>query len=222
MKSHFLFGFIALASVIKAQDIEVKEKRASFSTGTQPALVVTIYENTGDDVLSKWKSRLKDFKNEKVKESGGEVVGDNIVIKDWGNNPVDIYSKVDEDKSAKKVTLMVAVDLGGTYLTESEQKDKFKYMEKLMKEFAIKTTKEPIEDAVAAAQKALNKLQDDQKSLEKDNKSLKSDIEDYKAKITKAEDDIKKNEGDQTKKKAEIDAQLKVLESVKKKLELVK
>jgi hypothetical protein len=222
MKKQLILAFVCLAGWAQAQDIEVKEKNASFSTGNHPALVVTIYENSGSDVLDKWKDRLKDFKNEKVKESGGEIVGDNIVIKDWGNNPVDIYSKVDEDKSAKKVTLMVAVDLGGTYLSESDQKDKYKYMEKLLKEFAVKTTKEPIMAAVAAATKLLGKMQDDQKDLEKDNKSLHGDIDDHKAKITKAENDIKKNEEDQAKKKAEIAAQAKVLEDIKKKMDLVK
>ncbi|HRD37434.1 MAG TPA: hypothetical protein PLC65_02275, partial [Bacteroidia bacterium] len=56
------------------------------------------------------------------------------------------------------------------------------------------------------------------KDLEKEKKKLQEDIEDYKKKIAKAEEDIKTNEGNQTKKKSEVEAQKKVVDEVKKKL----
>jgi peptidoglycan hydrolase CwlO-like protein len=155
-----------------------------------------------------------------VKESGGEVFGDNIVIKDWGNNPVDVYTKFEEDKD-KKIKMSVAVDLGGTYLTSSADKDKYKYFEKLIKEFSLKMTKVPMEAAVKAAEKSLHKVENEQKDLEKENKDLKSDIENYKEKIKKAEADIKKNEEEQVKKKAEVEGQKKVTDELKKKLDKV-
>ena len=68
------------------------------------------------------------------------------------------------------------------------------------------------------AEKALDKVQGEQKDLESDNKKLKSDIEDYKKKITKAESDIKDNEGNQAKKKTEIDAQKKVVDEIIKQM----
>ncbi|MBL7935220.1 MAG: hypothetical protein JNM51_05355 [Bacteroidia bacterium] len=169
---------------------------------------------------SKWKSFLKDFKNEKVKTDKGEVFGDNIIIKDWGNNPVDVYATFEEDKKTKTVIMHVAFDLGGAYLSSSEG-DKHRAAEKMIKEFAIKVTKESMADKVKGLEKVLGKLEDNQKDLEKDNKNSKSDIENYKEKIKKAEEDIKKNEEDQVKKKAEIEAQKKVVEEAKKIMEKV-
>lgn len=221
MKNTLLIVSVLTVTTISAQKISVKESSESFSTGRQNALTTTIYENTKDNVESKWKSTLKDFKNEKVKEQKNEIFGDNLVIKDWGNDPVDVYTTFEEDKKAKTVTMHVAFDLGGAYMSSSSHKDKFNYAEKMVKEFAIKMTKEPLEEKVKDAEKSLSKLEDNQKDLEKENKKLKSDIESYKDKIKKAEDDISKNEQNQTKKKSEIEVQKKAVEEAKKMLDKV-
>lgn len=220
-KNSILIASLLAVTSISAQKINIKEGSESFSTGKQNALTTIIYENTKDNVESKWKSILKDFKNEKVKEQKGEIFGDNVVIKDWGNDPVDVYTTFEEDKKAKTVTMHVAFDLGGAYMSSSSHKDKFSYVEKLVKDFAIKMTKEPLEEKVKDAEKALGKLEDNQKELEKENKNLKSDIESYKEKIKKAEDDISKNEQNQTKKKSEIEVQKKAVEDAKKLLDKV-
>ncbi|MES2763995.1 MAG: hypothetical protein V4677_17395 [Bacteroidota bacterium] len=209
-----LAAFVALTSA-KAQKISVKDGSEKFSNGSHPAYTTVVYETSKDDVASKWKSLLKDFKNEKVKSDNGEIFGDNVLIKDWGNNPVDVYASFDEDKAAKTVTMHVAFDLGGAYLSSSDG-DKHNDAKKMIKEFAVKTTKESMGDKVKDLEKALGKLEDNQKDLEKDNKNSKSDIEDYKGKIKKAEDDIVKNEADQAKKKTEIDVQKKVVDEAKK------
>lgn len=201
-------------TTVQAQKISVKDGAEKFSSGSHNAYTTTIYETSKDNVESKWKSFLKDFKNEKVKSDNGEIFGDNVVIKDWGNNPVDIYTKFDEDKTAKTVTMHVAFDLGGAYLSSSDG-DKHSGAKKMIKDFAVKTTKESMGDKVKDQEKILGKLEDNQKDLEKDNKNSKSDIENYKSKIKKAEDDIAKNEADQAKKKSEIDAQKKVVENAK-------
>jgi chromosome segregation ATPase len=220
MKNLLLVGLAVFTIQVGAQEIKVKSGSEKFSSGSHDCLKTTIYYVSKDDAMDKWKSKLNDFKDEKVKRSGSEIFGDNILIKDWGNNTVDIYSVFEEDKDKKTVTMSVAVDLGGAYLTSSD-KDKYNYMEKLMKEFAVKISKNAVEDELSAAGKVLDKLEDEQKDLESDNKKLKDDIEDYKKKISKAEGDIKDNEGKQGKKKSEIEAQKKVKEGVKTKLDKV-
>ena len=222
MRKSILSTALLIGSITaQAQKIEVRESSEKFSTGSQNALTVTIFENNKDDVESKWKSLLKDYKHEKVKEQKNELFGDNVEIKELGNNPVDVYTSLEEDKKAKTVTMHVGVDLGGAYLKSSEQKDKYKEMEKIVKEFAIKMTKEPLAEKVKSSEKALSKLEDNQKDLEKDIKNLKSDIENYKGKIKKAEEDIKTNEINQVKKKAEIETQKKVVEDSKNVLDKV-
>ena len=221
MKKITTLLFLAACSNSFAQEIRIKDGSEKFSSGSHDCFITSVYENDKDDVMSKWKSLLNDFKDEKVSRSGNEIFGDNIVIKDWGNNPVDIYTKFEEDKDKKEVKMYVAVDLGGAYLKSSGDKDKVKYIEKLMKEFAVEMTKDAIKEKVKEAEKAFSKLEDAQHTLEKENKSSKSDIEDYKEKIKKAEGEIKTNEEEQVKKKAEIEAQKKVVDEVKKKLDKV-
>jgi chromosome segregation ATPase len=220
MKKIITTVFIAVTTFSFAQEVKVKSGNEKFSSGSHDCLTTTIYEGDKDKAMTKWKSKLNDFKDEKVKWKGDEIFGDNILIKDWGNNTVDIYSKFDEDKEKKTVTMSVAVDLGGAYLTSSD-KDKYNYIEKMMKEFAIDLTKDNIKDQVSAAEKIFSGLESDQKDLEKKNKGYKDDIEDYKKKISKAESDIKDNEAAQSKKKSEIDAQKKVVDDIKKKLDKV-
>ena len=142
---------LALSALAKvhAQKIEVKDGSEKFSNGSHNAYTASIYETTKDDVISKFKSLLKDLKNEKVKTDNGEVFGDNIVIKEWGNNPVDVYASFEEDKSAKKVTIHVAFDLGGAYLTGSDG-DRHSYAKKMVKDFAVKTTKESMGASMSA------------------------------------------------------------------------
>lgn len=213
------FGIVAITSQLSAQKINVKSGSEKFSSGNQNCLKTTIYFNNEDDVKSEWKSFLKDFKNEKVKNSGNEVFGDNVLFKDWGNNPVDVYATFIENKKDQTVEMNVAFDLGGAYLKSSDER--YASAEKMVKEFAVKMTKVPMEKKVKENEKALNRLEGDQKDLEKDNKNLKSDIESYKEKIKKAEADIKKNEENQSKKKAEIETQKKVLDDSKKLLDKV-
>lgn len=218
MKTTLLVTAALLSLAASAQDIKVKSGNEKFSSGSHDCFKTTIYYAEKDKVMSEWKSKLNDFKDEKVKRSGSEIFGDNILIKDWGNNTVDIYTVFDEDKDKKTVSMAVAVDLGGAYLTGSD-KSKANYIEKLMQDFAVKMSKEAVKDELNSTEKALGKLEGEQSDLEKENKGLKDDIEDYKKKISKAESDIKDNEGKQTKKKSEIEAQKKVVEGVKKKLD---
>ena len=219
-----MLTLVTLVSIgtMSAQTIEVKEGSDKFSTGIQNSLSTTILESSKDDVESEWKSLLKDFKNEKVKSDKGELQADNVVIKEWGNNTVDIYTTFEEDKKTKTVKMHVCYDLGGAYLKSTEQRDKYNYAVKMIHDFAVKMTKIPLESKVKDADKILGKYQDDQKGLEKDNKNLKSDIESYKVKIKKAEEEVKQNEANQVTKKAAIESQKKLVEAAKKQVEGVK
>jgi predicted RNase H-like nuclease (RuvC/YqgF family) len=111
--------------------------------------------------------------------------------------------------------MIVAFNLGGVFLSSANDAVKYASAEKMLKEFATKSTKAPLEEKLKIAEKLLEKLQGDQKDLEKENKNLKGDIESYKSKISKAEDDIRTNEGNQSKKKSEIDAQRTVIDQIK-------
>lgn len=220
MKKTILSLSIALSFSGFSQNITVQESKEKFSTGFQPSISTSIFGNNKSDVIDEWKKVLKDFKHEKVKDNDDEVFGDNIVVKDWGNNTVDFYTKFEEDKKDKVIKMSVAVDLGGKYL-DKDDKDKLEFVQKIAKEFAIKMTKQPLENEIKHASKLLNKSEDQEKKLNDDKKSLSNDIEDYKNKIKKAEEDIKKTEADQSVKKSEIETQKKALNELKKRLDAV-
>lgn len=220
MKKTILSLSIALSFSGFSQNITVQESKEKFSTGFQPSISTSIFGNNKSDVIDEWKKVLKDFKHEKVKDNDDEVFGDNIVVKDWGNNTVDFYTKFEEDKKDKVIKMSVAVDLGGKYL-DGDDKDKLEFVQKIAKEFAIKMTKQPLENEIKHASKLLNKSEDQEKKLNDDKKSLSNDIEDYKNKIKKAEEDIKKTEADQSVKKSEIETQKKALNELKKRLDAV-
>lgn len=213
MKIIFLSLLLCLDGIYYAQSIDTRETKEKFSTGSQNAIVTTIYGSSTDEVISAWKKVLKDYKNEKVKTDGDEVFGDNILIKEWGNNPVDFYARFDENKKDRTVKMSVAVDLGGTYLSSAVDKTKSNDLEKMIRNFAVKSTKEPIEAELKSNNKSLDKLQDEQKDLEKDKKSLQKDIVNYNEKIAKAEKEITVKEGEIAKKKEEIRVQKNVVDA---------
>ncbi|MGE0566682.1 MAG: coiled-coil domain-containing protein [Bacteroidia bacterium] len=220
-KQSITLGLVFMIFCINAQKIKVESGSYKFSSGSHDAIVSTIYEADIKTVIKEWKHVLKDFKHEKVKDDNEEVFGDNVLIKDWGNNAVDFYTKFVENEKEKCIKMYTAVDLGGTYMNKGEHKDQYKFTEKMCYKFAVEMTKTPIKERLHDEEKAFGKLEDGQKDLEKENNKLKSDIEDYKKKIADAENDIKKNEENQKKQKELIEAAKKTLDETKKKLDSV-
>lgn len=212
---------VSMGTALFAQKIKVKESKETIGGGSNNALVVTLYGISPSDAEESFRSFMKQYDGKRSSKDGGIFI-DNASIKEIsGNNTIDIYGVAQGKKGDAEITFVVAFDLGGAFLNSSEHKDQYKIAEKIVKEFAVKATKEAIENELKAAQKAQEKLEDDQKSLEKDKKGLEKDIEDYKAKITKAEQDIVKNKSDQDKKKSEIEAQKKVVSTINDKLKAV-
>jgi hypothetical protein len=223
MKKQILTVAIAVTSLqIFAQEIKVRESNESFSNGGHNALSVTLYVTDVNMVEKEWKSQMKDFGYDKSNEKNNEYFFDNVIMKQLGNNTLDVYSKVTEQKGDKAVQLTAAFDLGGAYLSSSEHKDKFEYVKKMMHDFAVKITKEAIDDEFKDASKALSNIQSKQASLEKDNKGLADDITNYNQKIKKANEQIEQNKKDIETKKGEVAAQQKVVDGIKAKKESVK
>ncbi len=226
-----VLSFCAAFTFAQNYNIEVTESNESVGTGSNNALVVVIYDADLETVEKEWKSRVKDFNTEKTTLSKHTLFADNATIKEMGNNTVDIYTNFSEKKDGEKKTvrMVVGFDLGGAYLSSSQHKDKFEVAKKIIKDFAVKMTKEAVEEQVKIANKALDKLNDKQKDLEKGKKEMEENIVDDKEKIKKAEEDIKKNEENiktnekqQEEQKKLIEAQKKVVEDIRKKLDAVK
>lgn len=211
---------VSLSFTAAAQKINVKQSTENIGGGSRNALSVTLTGISPSDAEDAFRSFMKKYDGKRSSKDGAIFI-DHAMIKEMGNNTIDIYGKAIGKKGDPEITFVVAFDLGGAFLNSGEHKTQYAIAEKIVKDFAVKATKDAIEEQLKDAQKIQAKFEDEQKSLEKDNKNLNEDIEDYKKKIKKAEDDIVKNKADQDKKKAEIEAQKKVVAEIDKKLKAV-
>jgi len=210
----FALFFASILNIFAQKKIEVKESNENIGSGNHNALVITIYEAKINDIEKAWKKLMKDY-DAKV-DMGKEIFADNALVKSASTNTMDIYAKVESKKDGESV-LIVAVDLGGAYMSSSAHSDQFKEIKKIVYDFAVNITKETIAEQIKNETKTLEKLQKVQEGLVKDNTDLHKDIENYKEKIAKAEKDIEKNLADQEVKKKEIETQQKVVELVTEK-----
>lgn len=87
-----------------------------------------------------------------------------------------------------------------------------------MRRFGLRMEKLGVEEQLAAAQKELNKRNDEQASLEKKNKQLNEQIKEWEESIAKAKSDLEQNGKDQESKKSEIAKQKAANEEIEKKL----
>ena len=175
-------------------------------TSSTNILTVNLTEISPSDAEEAFRSAMKTYGGKKSSKDGAIFI-DHAIIKEMGNNTIDIYGKAVGKKGDPEIKFIVAFDLGGAFCNSNDHKEQYKIAEKIVKDFAVKATKDAIEEKLKAEQKVENKLENEQKDLEKDSKNLADDIESYKGKIKKAEDDIAKNKGAQEKKKTEIEAE---------------
>lgn len=222
MKNVFAAALLFTGAAALAQEVKIREGSESFSSGSHNSFNFTVFVSDVNKVQKEWKSKMKDFGYGDSKDKGNEYVFDNVKFKDLSNNPMDVYAKFEEDKGDKSVKMYVAYDMGGDYVSSGGHGKEADYMKKMMKEFAVKTSKDFVEDQWKDENKKLEKLQDKQKDLEKDNKDLDNDIKNYEDKIKKAKENIEKNKKDIETKKTEIETQKKVTDEVKKKLDSIK
>lgn len=214
-----IIAFFYMTAVAQKISIRVNESTEHIGGGKNPALTVSIYDASSEEVESKWKSLMKDYKA-KVSTSEG-VFADNAIISSInGNNTIDIYAKTEKVKDGE-TKLIVSFDLGGAFLSSSNNKDKFNEAKKIVHDFAIKTTREAIAGQRRAEEKKLDKLNDEKRNLEKQQEKLTSNIEEYKEKIEEynrkikeAQDELSRNKTEQEKKKAEVEAQKKIVDAI--------
>ncbi len=202
------------AITVCAQKIKVKEESENLGGGSNPALSVVVYETDENTVEKEWKSLMKKY-DAKVSNSGGEIFADNALVRDIGANTVDVYAKVKKEENGTR--LVIAVNLGGAFMSPSQHSKETKVFEKMLEDFARNLAKESVAAQLKLAQKEQEKMEKKQERLVKDNENLHNDIEKYKEKIKKAEDDITQNLKDQEESKKNIESQKKAVEAVQQK-----
>lgn len=215
-KKTLLAAMLSFPLMLAAQKkVDVNESHESIGGGNHPALSVVAYVKDGDKLLKAFKDKMKDF-GAKV-STKKELFADDAEWKAFGPNAFDAYARVEEVKE-EGFKLIVGVDMGGAWMSPGQHGEQNRLFKNMLKELAVKASKDQVEDEIRAQEKLLEKQMDQQKNLEEKNKDLHSDIENYKKKITEAETSIKTNEADQVKKKEEIEKQKEVVKVVKEKM----
>ena len=204
---------LILSKNVFSQPTKVNESTEKVGDGIHPAFTTYIYESTADDVEKEWKSLMKDFKSEKVSGKDG-IYADNIIIPAITDGTMDVYARTEKIKE-NETKLIVAFDMGGAYISAGlNNKIVYDAATKMVTDFAHKITRNALVEKLKEAQRAFDKLNDQQKELEEKNSDLNKDIENYKSKIRKAEEDIETNKTNREKKKAELEAQRKIVDEI--------
>lgn len=216
-KLALLLTFILFSVNVFSQKITIKHRSETIGNGNNNAIVATIYEASISEIEKAWKSLMKD--NDAKVSMGGEIFADNAKIKGF-DNTCDIYARI-KNIQEKEHELIVAVDLGGTYLSSSHH-EQTKKIENLLFDFAMKTTRDAISEQIKEEEKIQKKMIKEKERLVDEKEQLQKDIENYKNRISEAEKNIAENEKMQETKKTEIEKQTKLVEERKNKFNSVK
>lgn len=209
---HLFFSVLILGFLqSNAQKVTIEEVNEPFSSGHVNSYKLVIPYATQGDVAKAWKSWLKG-KDAKLAENKGVIFADNTVLKEFGSNTCDIYTKVCEWKNEGTI-MYVAFDLGDNYLKCESSPDKCAIAKGQLNSFGFLQAKEALEEMTRTEDKKLAKLKDKQNDLEKDNKDLHQDIERLKGKIAKAENELTFTEQSLEKKKEEVAIQKRVVDA---------
>ena len=146
-----IFIALSLSLQLKAQKTKVEEKRENIGGGVNNALVVTIFSADVSEAEKEWKKMMK---SAKAKVSGRkEIFADDANLPYISDNTIDVYAVFDQKKD--DVYMVVAFDLGGSFLNSSDHKTQYKAAEKMIYDFAVDIAKQCIE----------NNLKDEEKNL---------------------------------------------------------
>ncbi len=201
--------FVAIATIVSAQNVEAIEK--TMSLGKQTGVYIEVEGGEKDDVKDLWEDYMKDYgktkRNKKADEYYSE--GARIPLVSSSNN-VDMYAKFEEGKNQATAYFWAVSD--GEFVDDS------KGLQTFVQDFYLLARKEVINKEIEEQEKVLKKLDKNMGKLVKKNTGYHKDIEKAEDKIRKAEENIEKNLNDQDEMQAEMIKQKEILDMIVEKL----
>ena len=201
--------FVAIATIVSAQNVEAIEK--TMSLGKQTGVYIEVEGGEKDDVKDLWEDYMKDYgktkRNKKADEYYSE--GARIPVVSSSNN-VDMYAKFEEGKNQATAYFWAVSD--GEFVDDS------KGLQTFVQDFYLLARKEVINKEIEEQEKVLKKLDKNMGKLVKKNTGYHKDIEKAEDKIRKAEENIEKNLNDQDEMQAEMIKQKEILDMIVEKL----
>lgn len=215
-----LFTLVAsIIGFISFSQIEVQEKTVNVN-GSHNGIAIKIPYGDAKMIDKELKDELKSWKG-KFSSEKGYYFADDCKLKSMGDNTFDVYAKVEENTEVG-ATVLVAVDLGGAYMSSSEHGAQYKIIEKKLYDFGVSAAKNVIDEEVKTEEKVLEEKEKELEDLQKEKEKKEKEIEDYKKKIEENEEAIKENEKQQADKESDIETQKTKLQGVKDKKDAVK
>lgn len=221
MRSFFLFiGIVVLfPSSFWGQEVVMTNELIQFSSGLHEAIVVEIPFAKREVIEKRLKSEMKDWDG-KLEISGDEYKVIQGQLKIFGEKHIDGYAKIIETADAIKVAF--AVDLGGKFLTSTEDPVEYKAIRERAQKFGTKTATVGIGIHVDSDKKVLKSLEKEERKIEKSIDRSTKDIENYQKKIKQAEKDIEMKKSELSAKQEEIKNQNQQISERKKTAKKIK
>jgi hypothetical protein len=222
MKNVFLLlAFLLTATVLPAQYSPVRESDRQMSFGNRPCFRLEFRDADKGLVEDEWKIFAKERFNAKLKKDkkSNELYAADVKTSYISPNAFTIRSTV--EKNGEDVALNIWFDLGSTFLNRRDAPQQTGEAVRMLEELYVEVRRELINLELKEAENKMKDLEKVKKQLEKENKGHHDDIESYKAKIKKAEDDIVKNEQSQNSNVADQEAQRRMIDEIKLRLQNV-
>ncbi len=188
--------FVAIATIVSAQNVEAIEK--TMSLGKQTGVYIEVEGGEKDDVKDLWEDYMKDYGKTKRNKKADEYYN------------VDMYAKFEEGKNQAPAYFWSVSD--GEFVDDS------KGLQTFVQDFYLLARKEVINKEIEEQEKVLKKLDKNMGKLVKKNTGYHKDIEKAEDKIRKAEENIEKNLNDQDEMQAEMIKQKEILDMIVEKL----
>ncbi|NLA24470.1 MAG: hypothetical protein GX879_05840 [Bacteroidales bacterium] len=170
----------------------VTETQAYFAGDNQNALIGRIPKGEIEDISHEWKKLMRKYK---ASVSGKEeILAEQAKIKKITPYPVKVYARVEQGRG-DEIKITVAFDLGGYFMTSSQQPEQFRNAQKFLEKFVLEQSKDAYKSTLKNEQKVLSKLEKEKKKMEKLNKKIAKKNEKLKKEM---QDNIQKIKDNQT------------------------
>lgn len=201
MKKLILIISVLFATIANAQDI--KEVSTKYNRVAVPGVEASF--KYSKDVVETALNNYLEKTLKKSKSSKGYNIYENVSWTEVSDPPLSAFTKVDGDKNASTVTMLISTPTMAFYssLSNSNYMDNLKsFLSKFESEIA-KVQKEQdiaaqmdevkkIEDKISRNQKDASKLQSEKEKIEKDIINNAKDLEDLNKKLQEEKDKLEK------------------------------
>jgi hypothetical protein len=198
-----------------AQETVTKEVTKSMSKGLQPGIEIFIPKVSEDNLEEAIEEVTKPYKGKSrsIKKTD-EFFIDDAFIEQISPNTIDIHQTIKE--TANGLTYTVYFDLGGIFLSNSYNPEKYNYAINIVQKIANKAVENRMQNVLKVENKNLENLEDEKKALEKENEKSAKEIEDANDLIAKKKNEMEENKKMIEKKATEIEKQHQLIKNIEK------